>query len=145
MPSLKSSRFKGGYKSMNKKRPKYQSIDEYIRSFPEPVQKKLEEMRKVIRENAPGAIEKISYQMPAFYLDGNLVYFAAHSKHIGFYPTSSGIEAFKNDLSSYKFSKGAVQFPLEGPLPVDLIKRIVKFRVEETMKKRKSEPIRSVK
>ena len=122
---------------MDKARRRYQSIDEYIQSFPEHAQAKLKQLRSLIREIAPEAQEKISYQMPAFYLDGNLVYFAAFSRHIGFYPTSSGIANFRSELSKYKSSKGAVQFPIEEPLPVELIKRIVRFRVQESSKKNK--------
>jgi uncharacterized protein YdhG (YjbR/CyaY superfamily) len=111
------------------------SIDEYIRTYPKNVQKKLSELRLLIRQIAPEAIEKISYQMPAFSLNGNLVYFAAHKNHIGFYPTASGIANFKNELSKYKSSKGAIQFPIDNPLPITLITRIVKFRVNENKKK----------
>jgi uncharacterized protein YdhG (YjbR/CyaY superfamily) len=107
------------------------SVDEYIANFPADIQDILQKLRKVIKEAAPGATEKISYQMPAYDLFGNLVYFAVHKKHIGFYPTPSAIEAFKKELSGYKGSKGAVQFPLGQPLPDELIKRIVKFRVAE--------------
>lgn len=124
---------------MERKKQEYKSIDEYIRCFPEHVQKKLVELREAIREQAPQAQEKISYRMPAFFLDGALVYFAAYSKHIGFYPTASGINAFKSNLSKYKNSKGAVQFPLEEPLPIGLIKQIVKFRVAENTKKEKKQ------
>jgi uncharacterized protein YdhG (YjbR/CyaY superfamily) len=120
---------------MEKKKTGYESIDEYIHFFPEHIQKKLVELRKAIREQAPQAQEKISYQMPTFFLNGNLVYFAAYSKHIGFYPTSSGINAFKSKLSKYKHAKGSVQFPIEEPLPIELIKRIVKFRLAENSKK----------
>jgi uncharacterized protein YdhG (YjbR/CyaY superfamily) len=116
------------------KKAYYDSIDDYIRLFSPEIQEKLEALRKVIKESATDAIEKISYQMPAFYLHGNLVYFAAFKHHIGFYPTSSGIKAFKDELSGYKSSKGSVQFPIEKPIPYDLISRIVKFRVEENMK-----------
>ena len=112
------------------------SIDEYIRGFPEEVQVKLSKMRSSIRMAAPQTIERISYQMPAFYFNGNLVYFAAYKKHIGFYPTSSGIAAFQKELASYKTSKGGVQFPLDKPLPLALIKRIVKFRVLENSQKK---------
>ena len=119
---------------MEDKKAKYESVDDYIRQFCPEVQEKLEALRKVIRESATGATERISYQMPAFYLHGNLVYFAAFKHHIGFYPTSSGIEAFKDELAGYKGSKGSVQFPIEKPLPYDLISRIVKYRVEENMK-----------
>jgi uncharacterized protein YdhG (YjbR/CyaY superfamily) len=112
------------------------SIDEYIRLFPAPVQKKLKELRKVIREEAPEAQEKISYQMPTFHLNRNLVHFAAYAKHIGFYPTSSGIRAFNNKLRNFKHSTGAIQFPLEEPLPIELIRTIVRFRVREELKKK---------
>jgi len=120
---------------MEGKKAHYDSIDDYIRLFPPEVQEKLEALRKVIKESATDATEKISYQMPAFYLHGNLVYFAAFKHHIGFYPTSSGIEAFKDELSVYKGSKGSVQFPIDNPLPYDLIRRIVKYRVEENIKR----------
>lgn len=113
----------------------YKSIDEYISNFPPEVQGILKNLRKVIKESAPDAEEKISYQMPAFALHGNLVYFAAYRNHIGFYPTSSGIDAFKHELLEYKTSKGAVQFPIKKPLPYELISKIVKFRVAENIKK----------
>lgn len=122
---------------MDKKKPEYKSIDEYIHLFPEHIQKKLEELREAIKEQAPQASEKISYQIPTFYLNGNLVHFAAFSKHIGFYPTSSGIDAFESELSKYKTSTGTVQFPIEEPLPIELIKKIVKFRVEENLKRKR--------
>jgi uncharacterized protein YdhG (YjbR/CyaY superfamily) len=118
-------------------RKHYRSIDEYIRSFPRDVQKKLRELRKLIREQAPQAQEKISYQMPTFFLNGNLVHFAAYSKHIGFYPTPSAISAFKSRLSKYENAKGSVQFPLDEPLPIQLIKQIVRFRVSENTKPKK--------
>lgn len=113
----------------------FKSIDEYILQFPLEVQDKLNSLRKVIKESAPDAVEKISYNMPAFNFHGNLVYFAAFKKHIGFYPTSSGIFAFEHELSEYKSSKGAVQFPIEKPLPYELIRKMVKFRVAENIKK----------
>lgn len=119
------------------KKTGYKSIDEYILSFPADVQEKLTELRMLIRLAAPGAEEKISYQMPTFYLNGNLVHFAAYAKHIGFYPTPSGIEKFKRELSEYKHAKGSVQFPQGEPLPVDLIEKIVRFRVEENLNKGK--------
>ena len=112
-----------------------QTIDEYISGFPEDVRQILTQIRSVIKESAPGAVEKISYQMPTFYLNGNLVHFAAFPKHIGFYPTPGGIEAFKDEIARYKWSKGAVQFPLDEPMPYDLIRRIVAFRVAENSKK----------
>lgn len=113
----------------------FSNIDEYISHFPGEVQKKLQEMRAAVREIAPDAVEKISYQMPTFYLNGNLVHFAAFKNHIGFYPAPSGIEAFEQELKSYKSSKGAVQFPLSQPLPMDLIRRIIEFRAEENRRK----------
>jgi uncharacterized protein YdhG (YjbR/CyaY superfamily) len=91
-------------------------------------------LRTTIKSAAPGAEEKISYQMPTFALKGNLVHFAAHKKHIGFYPTPSGIQAFKEELSIYETSKGAIRFPIDKPLPLDLISKIVKFRVNENQK-----------
>lgn len=120
---------------MESEKKTYASIDEYMKDFPPEIQKKLEELRALIKSIAPEAKEKISYQMPAFTLNGNLVYFAAFKKHIGFYPAPSGTEAFKEELKAYKSSKGAVQFPLDKPLPLELIGRIVKYRVEENLKK----------
>jgi uncharacterized protein YdhG (YjbR/CyaY superfamily) len=111
------------------------TVDGYITQFPEDVQVILQKIRALIKEIAPFAEEKISYQMPGFYLNGMLVWFGAHQNHIGFYPTGSGIEAFKEDLRGYKFSKGAVQFPLDQPVPYDLIRKMVRFRVEENKKK----------
>jgi len=108
-------------------------MDEYILKFPPEIQVILEMLREVIKESAPDAKEKISYQMPTFVLHGNLVHFAAFKNHIGFYPTPSGINAFKHELSSYKGAKGSVQFPIEKPLPYQLIREIVKFRVAENM------------
>ncbi|MBI5352893.1 MAG: DUF1801 domain-containing protein [Chloroflexi bacterium] len=104
-------------------------------TFPKDIQKILEEVRAVIKAAAPDAVEKISYQMPTFFLNGNLVHFAAFKKHVGFYPTPSGIEAFKKELSIYEGAKGSVQFPLDKPMPLKLISRIVKFRVAENSKK----------
>ncbi len=111
------------------------TIDEYIALCPPEVQKKLQQVRETIHAAAPEAQETISYKMPAFTLDGNLVYFAAFAKHIGFYPIPSGREAFKQELSRYKQGKGSVQFPLDQPLPLELIRRIVLFRAEENRKK----------
>ncbi|BCJ94654.1 hypothetical protein acsn021_22230 [Anaerocolumna cellulosilytica] len=104
------------------------SIDEYIGQFPDDLQKKLMELKKVIQLAVPEATEKISYGMPTFYLYGNLVHFAAHQKHIGFYPGSSGIEAFMDRFEGYKVSKGTVQFPIDNPFPYDLITEIVRYR-----------------
>ena len=111
------------------------SIDEYIANCPVNVQKKLKEMRATIKAAAPQATEKISYQMPTFYLKGNLVHFAALKNHIGFYPTPSGVQAFLKETSRYASTKGAIQFPLDEPLPLKLVTKIVKFRVTENLKK----------
>jgi uncharacterized protein YdhG (YjbR/CyaY superfamily) len=113
-------------------------IDEYISGYPEEIQQFLQEVRATIRKTAPQAVEIISYGMPAFKLNGLLVWFAAHSKHIGFYPRASGIEAFKNELSIYKWAKGSVQFPFDKPMPLGLIARIVEYRVEENIYRKKS-------
>lgn len=110
------------------------SIDEYILQFSPEIQEKLQSLRKVIKEHAPNAEEKMSWQMPTFVLHGNLVHFAVHKRHIGFYPGPSGIEAFKHKLSEYKSSKGAVQFPIDKPLPYELISEIVRFRIAENIK-----------
>jgi uncharacterized protein YdhG (YjbR/CyaY superfamily) len=112
----------------------YNSIDEYIAFFPADIQKKLKAMRATIRAAAPAAEEKISYQIPTFALQGNLVHFAAFKDHIGFFPTSSGVAAFKKELSAYDLSKGTIRFSLDKPLPLALIKKIVKFRVAENLK-----------
>jgi len=112
-------------------RVKYSSIDEYISGFPEETQKLLRQVRASIKEAAPEAAETISYGIPTFTLAGNLVHFAAFKNHIGFYPTSSGIEKFKEELSIYEGAKGSVKFPIDKPLPLGLISKIVKFRVKE--------------
>jgi uncharacterized protein YdhG (YjbR/CyaY superfamily) len=111
------------------------TVDEYIALFPEEVQEKLKKVREVIRSAAPEAVERISYQMPAFNFHGNLVYFAAFTDHISFFPTSSGVAKFKDELSPYDTSKGTVRFPLDQPLPYDLIRRITAFRVKENRSK----------
>jgi uncharacterized protein YdhG (YjbR/CyaY superfamily) len=111
------------------------TIDEYIAQFPEDVQQTLNQVREVIGQAAPQATERISYGMPCFYLNGNLVYFAAGKNYIGFYPTGEGVEAFKDQFEGYKWSKGAVQFPMNKPIPYDLITRITKFRVEQNLSK----------
>lgn len=120
----------------------FNSIDEYIASFPSEVQDTLQQLRKTIRDLVPEATEKISYQMPTFVLHGNLVHFAAYKKHIGFYPTPSGIREFEQELSAYKGSKGAVQFPIDKPLPYELISRIVLFRAAENIEKANSKSIK---
>ena len=113
------------------------TIDAYIRLFPPKTQKVLRELRRTIKAAAPAAQETINYAIPTFALNGNLVHFAAFDKHIGFYPTPSGVEAFKKELSIYEGAKGSVQFPLDEPMPLKLVTRIVKFRVAEQMKKGK--------
>lgn len=113
----------------------HQNIDEYIAAFPADIRKILETIRTVIQETAPQAEEAMSYQMPTFKLHGNLVHFAAFKNHIGFYPTPSGTEAFKKELASYKGGKGSIQFPLDKPIPYDLIREIVRFRVKENLEK----------
>ena len=117
---------------------KNNEIDKYIAAFPKDTQLLLEKLRETIREAAPDAEEVISYQMPAYKLNGILVYFAGYKNHIGFYPTSSGIEAFKKELSVYKGAKGSVQFPLNKPLPLGLVTKIVKFRLSENLQKPKA-------
>jgi uncharacterized protein YdhG (YjbR/CyaY superfamily) len=117
---------------MNKRWKTAKTIDEYIALFPEDIQARLQKVRSVIRAAAPEATEKISYQMPTFYLNGNLVHFAAFQQHIGFFPTPSGVEHFLGELKAYKTSKGTIQFPLDQDIPFDLIDRIVRFRVKES-------------
>lgn len=112
-----------------------QTIDEYIAGYPEDVQAILQRIRTIIREEAPGAEEAIKYQLPTFVLNGNLVHFGAFRKHIGFYPTPSGTEHFQHELAAYKGAKGSVQFPLDQPIPYDLIREIVRFRVQENLAK----------
>jgi uncharacterized protein YdhG (YjbR/CyaY superfamily) len=114
-----------------KSKSKTGTVDDYISSFPEAVRTKLDEMRAIIRKAAPRASEKISYRMPAFALNGILVYFAAFKNHIGFYPTASGVANFETELAPYVHTKGAIQFPLDRRLPRRLITRIVRFRVQE--------------
>lgn len=117
---------------------KPESIDAYIKTFPVAIQKILQQVRVAIQEAAPQATEKISYAMPTFYLNGNLVHFAAFKNHIGFYPVPSGIEAFQKELSVYKGGKGSVQFPLDQPMPLALIAKVVKFRVKQNLEKAKN-------
>jgi uncharacterized protein YdhG (YjbR/CyaY superfamily) len=116
----------------------YKNIDDYIASFPKDLQIILEQMRTIIRKAAPKAEEVISYAMPAFKLDSVLVYFAGYKNHIGFYPMPAAIIAFKKELSIYKSSKGAVQFPLDKPLPSALITKMVKYRIAENLQKAKA-------
>jgi uncharacterized protein YdhG (YjbR/CyaY superfamily) len=117
------------------KKPK--DIDEYISRFPIEIQEVLQQLRATIKKAAPLAEEVISYGMPAFKLNGMLVWFAAHSKHIGLYPRVSAMEAFKKELSIYKGAKGSVQFPIDKPLPLGIVRKIVKFRVRENLERAK--------
>ena len=116
----------------------YETIDEYIATFPKETQKILEEIRATIKAAAPEAEEKISYQMPTFYLNGNLIHFAAFKNHIGIYPTPSGTQAFKDEISIYQGAKGSIRLPIDEPMPLELIGRIVKFRVAENLTKAKA-------
>lgn len=119
---------------MDKKKG-YSTVEAYIAQFPAEVQEILQSLRKSILDAAPGSVEKISYKIPTFYLNGNLVHFAAYPTHIGFYPGPSGIAAFEEELSAYKYAKGSVQFPIKEPLPFALIQKIVRFRVKENLSK----------
>ncbi len=114
----------------------FDSIDEYIATFPKNVQMVLQQIREAVKDAAPKAEEAISNNMPAFKLNGNLVWFGAFKNHIGFYPQESAIEEFKEKLSGYEVSKvnGTVKFPLDKPMPLDLIREMVKFRVKENLK-----------
>ncbi len=118
------------------------NIDEYISGFPQEIRVLLEQVRQTIRNAAPEATEAISYQMPTFRLNGNLIHFAAFKNHIGLYPAPTGIENFNKELSVYKGGKGSVQFPIAEPLPLDLITRIVRFRVGENLNKIKQKVIK---
>lgn len=113
----------------------FTTIDEYVATFPPDVQKVLQEVRSTIRRAAPDAVETVKYGIPTFVQGENLVHFGGFKTHVGFYPSPSGIEAFKNDLSAYEGAKGSVQFPLDKPMPLRLIARIVKFRVKEVQQK----------
>jgi uncharacterized protein YdhG (YjbR/CyaY superfamily) len=114
---------------------KAENVDQYISSFPQQTQELLQQVRMAIKKAAPKADEVISYQMPAYEQNGALVYFAGYKNHIGFYPTAAGIAAFQKELSVYKGAKGSVQFPLDKPLPLALIGRIVKLRVKQNLEK----------
>jgi len=113
-----------------------EDIDSYIADFPEDIQKRLEQVRATIKKAAPQAEEAIKYAIPTFVLNGNLVHFAAFKNHIGFYPAPTGMAAFKKDLAPYKQGKGSVQFPLDKPMPLPLITKIVKMRVQENLAKK---------
>ena len=122
-------------------RRQFKTIDEYIGTFPEDVRDILNTLRQAIREAAPEAEETINYQIPTFTLHGNLVHFAGFKNHIGFYPTPSGMEAFRKELAAYKSAKGSVQFPIDELRPLPLIRRIVEYRVKENMaRKQKKKP-----
>jgi uncharacterized protein YdhG (YjbR/CyaY superfamily) len=114
---------------------KFKTVDEYVAAFPPPTKALLHAFRKAIKNAAPGAEELISYNMPAFKLNGMLVWYAAYKNHIGFYPKPSGIEAFKKELSIFKGAKGSIQFPIDKPLPLSLVGKIVKYRVKENLEK----------
>ena len=115
------------------------TLDEYIASFPPDIQEKLQDIRAVIRKSVPDAEEAFRYGMPTFRLDGhNLVHFAAFKDHLSFFPTASGVETFREELSSYKLSKGTIRFPPDKPVPLDLVERIARFRAEEMRKKKKA-------
>ena len=123
---------------MDGKEKQFRTIDEYIEASPKDVQGILQRLRLTIRKAAPEAAETISYQMPTFKLNGKgLVYFAAFKNHIGLYPIPSGIEAFKKELSRYKQGKGSVQFPIDKPIPYDLVRRIVRFRAKENQERKR--------
>ncbi|HNW60860.1 MAG TPA: DUF1801 domain-containing protein [bacterium] len=111
------------------------TITEYIAQYPPALQERLETIRRTIQAAAPEAVEVISYRMPAFRLNGILVYFAVFKNHIGFFPTASGVAAFREELSAFATSKGTIRFPHDQPIPYDLIRRIVEFRVREVLKK----------
>jgi uncharacterized protein YdhG (YjbR/CyaY superfamily) len=113
----------------------FKNIDEYISNFPNDIQKILKQVRAIVKKAAPMAEETIKYEIPTYVYKGNLVHFAAFKNHIGFYPSPSGIEAFKKELSIYKGAKGSVQFPLGKPMPLELISKIVEFRVKENLAK----------
>jgi uncharacterized protein YdhG (YjbR/CyaY superfamily) len=117
---------------------KYATVDEYLSALPSSTKALMQEVRNTIKKAAPEAEELISYNMPAFRLNGMLVWYAAYKGHIGFYPKNSGITAFKKELSGYKGAKGSVQFPLNKPMPLDLIRKIVSFRVQENLERPKS-------
>jgi uncharacterized protein YdhG (YjbR/CyaY superfamily) len=120
---------------MDKKKPTFTTIDEYIAAQPQALHTPLNTLRETIQAAAPDATEKISYGMPTFYLLGNLVHFGAAKHHIGFYPAPSGLDAFTDDLAPYQSGKGTARFPLEEPMPLELIRRIVEYRVDENLKK----------
>jgi uncharacterized protein YdhG (YjbR/CyaY superfamily) len=124
---------------------KINTVDEYIKLWPLETQKRLNKIRKVIKEIVPDAEERISYKMPMIYLNGVLIYFAAFKNHIGFFPTASGVNAFKSEITEYKNSKGTIQFPHDKQIPFELIKRILLFRAKENRKKIKLKKTKEIK
>ena len=116
----------------------FTDINAYISELPEEIRVILEQVRTTIQQAAPEAKETIKYGMPTFVLNGNLVHFAAFKNHIGFYPAPTGIDAFIDELAVYRTGKGTIQFPIDQPIPFDLITKVVKFRLEENLKKRKN-------
>ena len=120
------------------KRPSFKTVDEYISSFPPGIQAVLENLRSNIKKTVPAAEEVISYQMPAFKWNGVLVWYAAYKEHIGLYPTASPMRVFREELSKFETSKGAIRFPLGKPIPITLVRKIIKFRVRENLEKTKA-------
>ena len=123
---------------------KFKTVDEYFSMFPASTKKILQEVRRTIKRAAPGAEEVISYNIPAFKYHGMLVSYAGYKKHIGFYPGAAGIKAFQKEIAQYKNSKGAVQFPVDQPVPVDLITKVVKFRIQQNLEKEKAKKTRTL-
>jgi len=121
---------------MQAPKKQFETVDDYIAKFNQKVQKILKEIRQTNRDSAPNAKETISYQIPTYKLNGNLVHFAAYENHIGFYPTPSALKEFKKELSQYDIGKGTIKLPIDEPIPIDLIKRLVKFRVNENLAKK---------
>jgi uncharacterized protein YdhG (YjbR/CyaY superfamily) len=130
------NKFYGIDKIMNAKSEPPSTMDDYIAGFSPDIQEILERIRQIVHETAPDAEETIAYQMPTFRLHGNLVHFAAYKNHIGLYPTPSGVEAFQEELAPYQHAKGSIRFPLDQPIPYELIRKIVAYRVKENLAKR---------
>ena len=122
---------------MDTAKQSFKNVDEYIATFPEDVQVVLQQLRQTIHDAVPDAVEAISYQMPTFKLNGNLIHFAAFKDHYGLYPTPSGIDAFQQELAPYSVAKGSIRFPKNQPIPFDLVTRIVQYRVQEMRQKGK--------
>lgn len=122
---------------MTKEMKKYETVDEYIQNYPEDIQKVLQKVRQTIQKEAPEAVEAISYGIPTFKLNGNLVHFGGYEHHIGFYPGSEAIEVFAKELTKYDSSKGTIRFPMSEPIPFDLIAKITAYRVKKNSEKKK--------